>query len=485
MAIELVNDSGWRGARLPELRGQMYASLRGLLKAPDGSPAVISSDGDSVIGQLIGVSSEEDLQIIEAMGWLFGGFFISQGEGAQLDGAGEWLNVTRYGMTQSSACVVYLLEPDGTVNAGDSFQVSGTDGDWIVAASATANANDCTGLILKVQDSAIIEGNAFVISVNGTEYTTQYEPGDTSDIIISRLFGLVINSDKGMTTTQTAYGEMLYVADGVSIAHFSFAEAVYDVVRAGMPVVAWYDSQTDFPVADYGDVVSDDILVLANGRQGFLIEDDESYRARLKAAAAARKSSIGASRPGIKASVLAVDGVSFCTVTVNRGIETDENGLPGKSVQVFVAGGTDNDVAQAIYDAAAGEANTYGTSYGTATDGETTETMYFTRQAYQSVYVAVSGDVWDKETTGKPDDYYSVTRAVIGDYFTSLIEGRDVYAKQIESSLVVSMPTLTDITVYVGTTPEPADRFVAISTGVIAVTNDSFITIEGEDETGN
>ncbi len=57
---------------------------------------MVAFDGDSVIGQLIGVSSEEDLQIIEAMGWLFGGFFISQGEGAQLDGAGEWLNVTRY-----------------------------------------------------------------------------------------------------------------------------------------------------------------------------------------------------------------------------------------------------------------------------------------------------------------------------------------------------------------------------------------------------
>lgn len=473
MALELVSDNGWRGARLPELRGEIYASLRALL-------GNISSDGDAVIGQIIAVSSEDDLQIIEAMGWLFGGFYISQGEGAQLDGAGEFFNVTRYGMTQSSARVVYLLEPDGVVSAGDSFTVQGIEGDWLVSATTAADPNSCTGLVLAVKDAALVDGNTFVLSVNGKEYTTQFEPGDTSATVIARLGGLVIAGDSAMTTMQTAYGEMLFVADGISVARFSFSADVYDVTRAGMPVVAWYDSETVFPVVDYGDVVSDDVLVLANGTEGFLIEGDESYRARLKAAAAARKSTIGASRPGIKASVLAVEGVSFCSVNVNRGIETDENGLPGKSVQVFVAGGQDNDVAQAIYDAVAGEAGTFGGSFGTATDGDTTETMYFTRQAYQSVYVAVSGDTWDTETTGKPVDYFSVTRSVIEDYFTSLIVGRDVYARQIESSLMVALPTLTDITVSVGVSASPTGRSVSIADGAIAVTNDSFITIEGE-----
>ncbi|MGK0743590.1 baseplate J/gp47 family protein [Yokenella regensburgei] len=473
MAIELVSDNGWRGARLPEIRGEIYASLRALL-------GNISSDGDSVIGQVIAVSSEDDLQVIEAMGWIFGGFFISQGEGAQLDGAGEWLNVTRYGMTQSSARVVYLLKPGGVVNAGDSFEVSGIDGEWLVSATTSADPNASTGLILAVKDSALVDGNTFVISVNGAEYTTQFEPGDTSATVIARLNGLVIAGDSAMTTMQTAYGEMLFVADGVSVARFTYAPDVYNVQRAGMPVVAWYDSETVFPVVDYGDVVSDDILVLSNGSQGFLIESDESYRARLKAAAAARKSSIGASRPGIKASVMAVEGVSFCSVNTNRKIDADENGLPGKSVQVFVAGGGDDAVAQAIYDAVAGEAGTFGGSYGTATDGDTTETMYFTRQAYQSVYVAVSGDTWDKETTGKPVDYVAVVRSVVEDYFTSLIVGRDVFARQIESSLMVALPTLTDITVSVGITANPTARSVAIADGAIAVTNDSFITVEGE-----
>jgi fructoselysine-6-P-deglycase FrlB-like protein len=99
--------------------------------------------------------------------------------------------------------------------------------------------------------------------------------------------------------------------------------------------------------------------------------------------------------------------VSHVTVNTNRGIETDADGLPGKSVQVFVAGGDSDAIAQAIYDAAAAECGFYGNTSGTATDGTTTETVYFTRQSFQLVYVSVSGDTWDTETTGKP----TITRA--------------------------------------------------------------------------
>jgi hypothetical protein len=471
--LELVNDGGWRGARLPEIRGEMYTRLSGLL-------GTISGKGDSVIGQVIAVSSEEDLQIIEAMGWLFGGYFISQGEGAQLDGAGEWFNLPRRGLTESAAYVVYLLEPDGSVNTGDAFQVSGIEGDWLVADGAVATQKLCTGLVLDVNDSALVSGNTFVLSVNGVDFSTQYEVGDTSDSVLARLYGLVMTSNASMTTMTTANGEMLYSADGQSVAVFSFTDDVFDVLRVGMPVTAYFDSDTTFPVVSYGDVVSDEILVLTVGEQGYRIESDELYRARLQAEAASRKKASSASRPGIKDAILAVDGVSYCAVNTNRGIQTNEDGLPGKSIQAFVAGGGDDAVAQAIWEACAGECGTFGTSYGTATQGDVSETMYFTRQAYQSVFVSIFGAVWDEETTGQPDDYYAATRTIVADYFSSLVPGRDVFAKQIESRLVVSFGTLTDVTVYVGITASPTERTVSVADGVIAVTTDGQIVIEGE-----
>lgn len=244
-----------------------------------------------------------------------------------------------------------------------------------------------------------------------------------------------------------------------------------------MPATTWYDSDTEFPDVRFGYVATDDILILANGSKGFEIEDDEQYRERLFEAAEAGRKNASASRPGIKNAVLAVAGVSYVTVNTNRGIETDADGLPGKSVQVFVAGGDSDAIAQAIYDAAAAECGFYGNTSGTATDGTTTETVYFTRQSFQLVYVSVSGDTWDAETTGKPDDYESVAKSVITGYFSQLEMGRDVFAGQISARLITAFPTMTDVTVTVGTSESPTGKTVPISSGVVAVTDSTSVVV--------
>ncbi|HGE8287207.1 TPA: baseplate protein [Serratia marcescens] len=471
--MKLVDDSGWRGARLQEFRAEIYSSLKSLL-------GTISSEADSVIGQLIAVIAEDDTQISESMGWIFCGFFISMAENIQLDGIGESMGLRRYGLTQSKARVVYLLEQGKQVNAGDTFTVEGIEGDWGVSALVVGDAHQSTGVILAVKDSALVAGNVFVITINGISYTTDFETGDTSTSVISRIFGLAIAGNTSLSTMPTAHGNMLFHADGASTATFAFSEDVFDIIRAGMPATAFYQSQSEFPTVDYGDVISDDILALAAGSKGFLIESDDDYRVRLQARANARSIGVGASRPGIKASVLAVDGVGYCSVNTNRGIETNADGLPGKSVQVFVAGGDDDAVAQAIWNAVAGEAATFGTSFGTATDGDVTETMYFSRREYQLIYVALSAPVWDAETGGQPNDYYTVARTVVDDYFSNIPVGRDVFANQIYARLLTAFPSLTDIDVAVGLKSSPTGKTVSVPDGVVAVTSADAITIEGE-----
>ncbi|BBR58920.1 baseplate protein [Klebsiella sp. WP4-W18-ESBL-05] len=462
--MELVNDSGWIGARLPEIRGDKYEKLKGAL-------GDINPDGDSLVGQTIAIVAEDDLNIIEAIGWVFAGFFISMGEGAQLDGLGERFNLRRAGLTRSMAYVIYLLEPGKTVAAGTAFTISGASGDWMPLSDVKENDKTAAGYVLSVKDNAITTGNTFTISVAGKPYSTQYQSGDTSDSIIARLYAVIADAEASMTTYKTAYGEMLYSSDGRSLAQFSFSDDVFSVVRTGIPATAYYQSDTEFPQALFGYIATDDILVLANGLKGFLIEDDESYRDRMQIAAAAGRSSVSAARPGIKNAVLAVDGVTFADVVNNRDIETNAAGIPGKSVQVFVAGGDANAIAQAIYGAAAGECGFYGDQAGTATDGEVTETVYFSRQSFQLIYVSVSGDVWDKETTGRPDDYISVAQNTVAAFIATLGVGKDVFAGQIYAHLLIAFPTLTDVDVKVGTAADPTGKHVPIDSGIVAVTD--------------
>ncbi|KJM02316.1 hypothetical protein [Enterobacter chengduensis] len=468
--MELVNDNGWHGARLPEIRGDKFEKLKAAL-------GDVNPDGDSLIGQTIAIVAEDDLNIIEAIGWVFAGFFISQGEGAQLNAFGERFNLPRNGLTRSSAYVIYLLQPGQTVSAGELFTVSGSAGDWTTTGDVKENGKTAAGFVLSVKQAAITTGNTFSISISGKPYTTQYQSGDTSSSIISRLFSEITAREPSLSSYATVYGPMLYAADGRTLIQFSFADDVFQIVRAGIPATAWYQSDTEFPQVLFGYVATDDILVLANGMKGYLIEDDEIYRERLQAAAAAGRVNISSSRPGIRNAILAVDGVTYADVEVNRGFQTNAAGIPGKSIQAFVSGGADNDIAQAIYNAAAGECGFYGDVSGTATDGTVTETVYFSRQSYQLVYVSVSGDKWDAETTGRPADYVSVSKNTISAYFSQLQVGRDVFAGQIYARLLSAFPTLTDVTVKVGKTATPADTSVAIGSGIIAVTNDSSVAV--------
>lgn len=468
--MELVNDSGWIGARLPEIRGDKYEKLKGAL-------GDINPDGDSLVGQTIAITAEDDLNIIEAIGWLFAGFFISMGEGSQLDGMGERFNLPRYGLTRSSAYVLYLLRPGQVVSAGSTFTISGSSGDWSPVSDVKENGKIAAGIVLSVKQAAITTGNTFTISIAGKPYSTQYQTGDTSDAILGRLYGVITADESSLTTYNTTHGKMLYAADGRSLVQFSYADDVFQTERTGIPATAFYQSDTEFPQALFGYVATDDILVLANGLKGFLIEDDEDYRIRLQAAASAGRVSVSASRPGIKNAVLAVPGVTFATVERNRGIDTNTDGIPGKSIQVFVAGGEVDAIAQAIYEAAAGECGFYGDVSGTATDGAVTETVYFSRQSFQLVYVAVSGDVWDPETTGRPADYESVAKNTATAFVAQLGVSKDVYSGQIYARLITAFPTLTDVTVNVGTAANPTGKHVSVGSGIVAVTDNTSVTV--------
>ncbi|OAT16800.1 hypothetical protein M977_04419 [Buttiauxella gaviniae ATCC 51604] len=468
--MELVNSSGWHGARLPELRGDKYEKLKGAL-------GDVSPDGDSLIGQTIAIVAEDDLNIIEAIGWVFAGFFISMGAGAQLDGMGERFNLPRHGLTRSSAYVIYLLQPHQTISSGDTFTITGSGGDWSPNNDIKENGKTAAGYVLKVKPAAITSGNTFTITISGKPYSTQYQTGDTSDSIITRLHADITTRESSLTTYSTAYGPMLYVADGRSQAQFSFADDVFEIVRAGIPATAWYQSDTEFPSVLFGYVATDDILVLSNGLKGFLIEDDEPYRERIQAAAAAGRVNISSSRPGVRNAVLAVSGVTYASVEVNRGFATNAAGIPGKSIQVFVAGGSDNAIAQAIYDAASAECGFYGDISGTATDGAITETVHFSRQSFQLVYVSVSGAAWDAETTGQPADFVSVAKNTIAAYFSQLEVGRDVFSGQIYARLLTAFSTLTDVSVKVGTAASPTGNKVSVGSGIIAVTDANSVEV--------
>lgn len=116
------------------------------------------------------------------------------------------------------------------------------------------------------------------------------------------------------------------------------------------------------------------------------IETDAALRSRLKDELA-RKGS--ATVDAIRADVLAVS--DFVRVYENEGDGVDANGLPGHSFEVLVLGGTDADIADAIFNTKPAGIQAYGSTVVTVTDSQGSgHAIGFTRPDDVEMYVDVT-----------------------------------------------------------------------------------------------
>lgn len=130
------------------------------------------------------------------------------------------------------------------------------------------------------------------------------------------------------------------------------------------------------------------VLNLVDASVGSAVETDEGLRVRREQGLRA----VGAAAlDAIRADVLAVAGVTACTVFENATAAVDGDGLPAKSIEVLASGGLDQDVRAAIWRSKAGGIETYGNVSGTHTDSQgVARTVKFSRPVEKLVYLDVS-----------------------------------------------------------------------------------------------
>lgn len=128
------------------------------------------------------------------------------------------------------------------------------------------------------------------------------------------------------------------------------------------------------------------------------IETDAAFRLR-------RENLLAVSGAGtleaIRAAVLSVTGVVQALVFENVTLTVDVNGLPGKSFEVVVQGGTDADIAQAIFDTKPAGIESFGTTTESVTDSQGfSHDIEFTRPTEIDIYIDVDVDVTAAEYAG-------------------------------------------------------------------------------------
>lgn len=128
---------------------------------------------------------------------------------------------------------------------------------------------------------------------------------------------------------------------------------------------------------------------------------------------------------GIRAEVLGVPGVLTCTVIENRTMQTDADGRPPKSFEVFVLGGEDRAIAEAIFRRRAAGIQAYGqTVIEVVDDAGEVVPIGFTRAQEVPVYIQVGVVTTDEF----PRDGTKLIRRALIEHIGGMDEDGNVYA---------------------------------------------------------
>lgn len=153
---------------------------------------------------------------------------------------------------------------------------------------------------------------------------------------------------------------------------------------------------------------------------GTITESDSSLRARQAYSTAQPSQSI---LEGLKGALESIDDVSRVATYENQDADTDEMGIPGHSICCIVEGGTDEDVANTIYNRKGLGCGTHGSSSYEIIDnsGQAVE-IKFSRLAYVEIDIEISISARAGYASSTPDDI----KAAIVDYLDTFSIGTDL-----------------------------------------------------------
>lgn len=228
-------------------------------------------------------------------------------------------------------------------------------------------------------------------------------------------------------------------------------------------------TQIDTPTFGWVDVTN-----LAAMTEG--VDEETDTELRVRRAKVAERSGSG-STSAIFGAVSDVSGVSQTKVLANNGTSVDANGIQPQHVWVIVEGGSDADIAAAIFSTVGAGIGTTGTTaylYYDPVSGES-YTVRYSRPSDVPIYVIVNLTV---DGNYPVDGDTQVENALIAYFEANQSLGDDV----IQTALYTPVNTVDGITridsIYIGTTPAPAGTAnISINVDETAVTSAAEITV--------
>lgn len=284
---------------------------------------------------------------------------IDDAYGIQLDWIGALKNIPRLSASPTQGTQVFVGDTGTSVPSGVIVQDPVTKTRYYTTSSYTISSLNLVEAIVRA--NAVTASTSYTVTINSVVYsmTTDVTPTE-AEIYLGLKSAIDLDVDSGLTAEIVSDG-LKIVVDDYNGTTFSLSSTL-DFFSGGIAgyVYGVDDSTESQGVSSVTKIVTPILgLTSTYNPYSFTVgsprESDEDYRVRLKNPASINGY---ATLPAITSVVGATPGVSYVKVEENDDVV--DGALPAKSIQVVVEGGTDADVAEAIFTSKGASVKTYG-----------------------------------------------------------------------------------------------------------------------------
>lgn len=420
----------------------------------------------TITSKEIGIYAEREALLQEAIQFVYSSNYRSTASGVNLDYNLEITGHTRQGATNSTVDLYARGTPSQAI-AAEALKVTVTDtGDIfqnpLPATLGSLGSESVTSIthVLGLATVTISGGHSFpsgsFVFITGAE-----QEGYNLLAEISNVTGTTFD----------------YVVDAGTVSPATGTITAYEATAIPMeaqetgPIIALAGTLVNISGTVAG---VDQVENADDADEGLNTETDAEARARAEATV---NISGGGFREAIIARLLDVTNVTAVTVFSNVGNVTDSDGRPPGSVECYVSGGTDADVAEGVYNAVSDGVQTYGNVTEIVTDSQGQDlTIKFSRLVSLRIYVDIT-------LTTNTDEDQGPTYPVDGDTQVAaalaLIEfdpGQDLWPAYLINAVTSAVPGITNITSLKFDTVTPP-----VNTSAIAVVPTQYANIDSSD----
>jgi uncharacterized phage protein gp47/JayE len=187
---------------------------------------------------------------------------------------------------------------------------------------------------------------------------------------------------------------------------------------------------------------------LINGRD---LETDEELRSRFKKSSAINGNT---TVPNIEAKILQVAGVTRAFLNENRTMATSALGVPPKSYECVILGGSDEEIAEALWESKPASIETYGNTTVSIVDGQgRLQAVKFSRPT--NIYIWVKAYYTKYSEEAFPSTGTTSMASAILTYGSGRGLGEDIISKRFYGSIYSSTTGIQDLRVLTATSTDP------------------------------